>query len=70
MTGSTPYNEWAETDTFALQVSKDGINFETIKEYTAQNNPQLDSIQAFAVLEGDLSSYINDTGQIRIYWKN
>ena len=70
MTGSTPYNEWAETDTFALQVSKDGINFETIKEYTAQNNPQLDSIQAFAVVEGDLSSYINDTVQIRIYWKN
>lgn len=70
MTGSTPYNEWAETDTFALQVSKDGINFETIKEYTAQNNLQLDSLQAFAQVEGDLSEYTNDTVQIRIYWKN
>lgn len=70
MTGSTPYNEWAETDTFALQVSKDGINFDTLKEYTAQNNLQLDSLQAFALVEGDLSSYINDTVQIRIYWKN
>ncbi len=70
MTGSTPYNEWAETDTFALQVSKDGINFETIKEYTAQNNLQLDSLKAFAQVEGDLSSYTNDTVQIRIYWKN
>lgn len=69
MTGSVPYNEWAETDTFALQVSNDGVNYKTLQEYTAANNPQLDSIQAFVKMEGDLSEYVNDTIRLRIYWK-
>lgn len=67
MTG-TKYDEWNEKDTLAIQVSSNGGEFENVTLINSTNNVKVDSINQFIPITADLSNYLNDTIQVRIYW--
>ena len=64
----TKYDEWNEKDTFAIQVSRNGGAFETVTLVNSTNNVKVDAITQFVPVTADLSSYLNDTIQLRFYW--
>ncbi len=64
----TKYDEWNEKDTLAIQVSSNGGEFETVTLINSTNNVKVDSINQFIPITADLSNYLNDTIQVRLYW--
>ena len=64
----TKYDEWHENDTLAIQVSSNGGEFENVTLINSTNNVKVDSINQFIPITADLSNYLNDTIQVRLYW--
>ncbi len=67
--GNQMYADWAEKDTLAVQVRRDGGEFENKVVILATNNVKPDSVTQFIPVELDLTEYVNETVEIRIYWK-
>lgn len=66
--GNLAYAEWAEKDTLAVQVRRDGGEFENKVVILATNNVKPDSVTQFIPVELDLTEYVNETIEIRLYW--
>ena len=66
--GNQMYAEWAENDTLAVQVRRDGGEFENKVVILASNNVKPEVVTDFIPVELDLTEYVNETIEIRIYW--
>ena len=67
--GNKKYDEWNENDTLAIQVSRNGGQFETLTLLNSTNNVQVDTVTQFLPITANLAGYFNDTIQVRLYWK-
>ena len=66
------YNDWAEGDVFAVQLSTDGETFTDLETYTPENHPEFiynDTVKSFAQFEGELAQYEGQKIWIRIHWQ-
>lgn len=68
------YNEWAEGDTLALQISADGgETWTTVAQYDSSNNPQIadddDGNVVPASISADLNDYRGEEVLAKLYWK-
>ena len=63
------YDEWEANDKLAVQVSRNGGEFEDVNVITSENNVKVDSINQFIPVNVDLSEYLNDEIRIRIHWE-
>lgn len=69
--GTDAYNDWAEGDVFAVQVSTDGETFTDLATYTPENHPEFiytDTVKSFAQFEGELAQYEGQQIWVRIHW--
>lgn len=66
--GNQPYGEWAENDTLAVQVRRDGGDWENILLIDATNNVKPEAVTDFIPVEADLTNFVNETIEIRLYW--
>ncbi len=66
--GNQVYAEWAENDKLAVQVRREGGEFEDKVVILAGQNVQPDSVTQFIPVELDLTEYVNETIEIRILW--
>lgn len=67
--GNKPYDAWEANDKFAVQISRNGGEFEEVYAITAENNVKVDSVTQFIPVKVDLSDYLNDEVRIRIHWE-
>lgn len=66
--GNQMYADWAEKDTLAVQVRREGGQFENKVVILATNNVKPEVVTDFIPVELDLTEYVNETIEIRIYW--
>lgn len=67
--GNKPYDAWEANDKFAVQISRNGGEFEEVYAITAENNVKVDLVTQFIPVKVDLSDYLNDEVRIRIHWE-
>lgn len=67
--GNKPYDTWEANDKFAVQISRNGGEFEEVYAITAENNVKVDSVTQFIPVKVDLSDYLNEQVRIRIHWE-
>ena len=65
---NTIYDAWAENDTLAVQVRRDGGEWINQTLILATNNAKVDSVNQYLPVEVDLTDYVNETVEIRLYW--
>ena len=68
--GNKPYSDWAEGDTLAVQVCREDGEWENEVLILSTNNQKMDTVTDFIDVELDLTKYLNETVEIRLYWKN
>lgn len=67
--GNSTYDTWEANDKLAVQVSRNGGEFEDVHVITAENNVKVDSVNQFIPVSVDLSAYTNETIRVRIHWE-
>ena len=67
--GGASVYEWAEKDSMAVQVRREGGEWETKVLYTAANYAKVESIDQYTHVELDLKEYLEETIEIRFYWR-
>ncbi|MBQ5775690.1 MAG: fibronectin type III domain-containing protein [Bacteroidaceae bacterium] len=67
--GGPSVYEWVEGDTLALQVRREGGEWENGLLYTYTNYEKPDSTTQIMTAELDLNNYVEETVEIRLYWR-
>lgn len=66
--GGNKIYEWEANDTLAVQIRRDGGDWENIHTLTAENRTVPEVVTDFISVEADLTDYVNETIEIRLYW--
>ena len=66
--GASVYT-WVEGDTLAVQVRREGGEWESVVLYDVNNYVKADSTTQYTTVELDLNNYFEETIEVRFYWR-